>query len=65
MNTISSWRIKIVVKPTNAEAKAVFLAVQTEIITRILNSLKEYPCIYFQTERNRSTEGKRISEFYP
>jgi hypothetical protein len=56
MNTISSWRIKIVVKPTNAEAKAVFLAVQTEIITRILNSLKEYPCIYFQTERNRSTE---------
>jgi hypothetical protein len=25
MNTISSWRIKIIVKPTNAETKAVFL----------------------------------------
>jgi hypothetical protein len=59
MNTISSWRIKIIVKPTNAETKAVFLAVLTLIIARILNSLKEYPYIYFPTKKqiHRVKEG--------
>jgi hypothetical protein len=51
MNTISSWRIKIIVKPTNAEKKAVFLVVLTLIIARVLKNLKEYPCIYFPTKK--------------